>query len=73
MTDTYRVFKRNPWRRNPAWPGGWEPNAGARKLTVRRGLALEDARKLCKQGPANKLRDAGKEYRGKTFYEFERE
>jgi hypothetical protein len=67
------VFSRNPWKRNKAWPEGWEPNAYARGRTVKRGLSREAALALCAQGPANKLRDAGKEYRGKPFYEFERE
>jgi hypothetical protein len=71
--QTYRVFKRNPWRRDASWPDGWAPNSGARKLTVRRGLSLDDARALCRQGPANKALKAGEEYRGKTFYEFEQE
>lgn len=70
MSETYRVFKRNPWRRER---GQHVPNPGARKMTVQRGLSLDDARRLCAQGPANQLRAAGREYRGQTFYEFERE
>jgi hypothetical protein len=70
MADTYRVFKRKPWKRTR---NGYEPNPGARKLTVQRGCTLEMARELCEQGPANQLRHAGREYRGQTFYEFERE
>jgi hypothetical protein len=70
MSDTYRVFKRSPWKRER---GQYVPNPGARKMTVRRGCTLDMARELCKQGPANQLRDAGREYRGATFYEFERE
>lgn len=72
-TDTYKVFKRNPWRRDPSWPDGWAPHATARRLIVKKGLTLEDARKLCREGPANKLLREGREYRGHTFYEFERE
>ena len=68
--DTYRVFSRSPWRRER---GAYVPNPGARKTTIRRGLTIDEARALCAQGPANQARDAGREYRGKCFYEFERE
>lgn len=67
--DTYRVFKRAAWKRTA---NGWEPYVG-RKLTVKHGCTLEEARKLCREGPANKLLREGREYRGHTFYEFERE
>lgn len=72
MADTYKVSKRSAWKRNPSWPGGWEPYVG-RKLTVKHGCSLEEARRLCREGPANKLLREGREYRGHTFYEFERE
>lgn len=68
--ETYRVFSRKPWRRES---GRYVPNPGARKMTVQRGCTLEQARELCTLGPANRARDAGREYRGQTFYEFERE
>lgn len=68
---TYRVFRRKPWRR--ARSGGYEPNPCARCYTIRRGLTIEEARQLCAQGPANQARDAGREYRGLTFYEFTQE
>lgn len=67
---TYRVFSRKPWRRES---GRYVPNPGARKLTIQRGLNREEARALCEDGPANQLRDAGREYRGASFYEFEQE
>lgn len=70
MPDTYRVFSRKPWRRVD---GRYAPNPGARKTTIRRGLTIEEARSLCADGPANIARDAGREYRGLPFYEFERE
>lgn len=68
--QTYRVFKRKPWRRER---GQYVPNPGARKITVERGCSHERALKLCALGPANVARDAGREYRGLTFYEFESE
>jgi hypothetical protein len=70
MPDTYRVFKRAAWKRNPSYPGGWEPYVG-RALTVKTGLTLEEARRLCREGPANKALREGREYRGLTFYEFD--
>ena len=44
----YRVFVRNWWKENPAWPNGLEPDGGARKTTIRKGVgtALE-AREMC--------------------------
>lgn len=64
----YRVFSRKPWRRVS---GGYAPNPGARKTTIRIVDTIEDARAWCEDGPANKARDAGKEYRGLPFFEFE--
>jgi hypothetical protein len=68
--ETYRVFRRKPWRREG---GRYVPNGGARKSTIRVGCTLEQARALCEEGPANIARDAGREYRGLAFFEFERE
>ncbi len=68
MTTAYRVFKRNPYRRER---GHYVPNPGARKLTIRTVETIEEARAICRDGPANRARDAGYEYRGLTFYEFE--
>lgn len=59
----YTVFVRNWWKRNSSWPNGLEPDAGARKVTIRKGLSLEEARQLCKTindelaylNPKNKL------------------
>jgi hypothetical protein len=75
MSDSYRVFKRNPWKRNKAWPGGWEPHGGARKQTVRRGVDLETARRICAEGNKenNARRAAGKSNEGRIWFEFERE
>ena len=67
--ETYFVFKRRPWRRNKQWPGGWEPFGGARKTAVRKGVSLEQAQEICREGNANIER--GKP--GQMFYEFERE
>lgn len=75
MTEAkYNVFKRRPWKKNPAWPGGWEPEGGARKTTVRRGVDLETARAICAEGNANIKRDkSGSIKPGQMFYEFERQ
>jgi hypothetical protein len=65
---TYRVFTRRPWRRNAAWPGGWEPFGGARKTTLERGLSLEEAKRRCAEGNKNVKREPGA-----RFHEFESE
>ena len=44
----YKVFVRNWWKHNPSWPNGLEPDAGARKTTLRRGLTEEEALQLCR-------------------------
>lgn len=46
---SYRVFVRNWWKRNPAWPKGLEPDGGARKTTLARGLTFEEARERCRE------------------------
>lgn len=66
---TYRVFKRKPWKRNPAYPSGWEPNGGARKQTIERGLSLDEARRTCARGNEGQERGTP----GLTWYEFEQE
>lgn len=70
MTDTYRVFRRKPWVKVA---NGYAPNPGARKVTIRKGVTLEEARAMCAGGPANMAREAGCEYRHLSFHEFERE
>lgn len=65
----YHVFKRRPWKRNKAWPCGWEPHGAARKTTVRRGASLQEARRICAEGNQNIVR--GKP--GQMYYEFETE
>lgn len=55
----YRVFKRRPWKRNPKYPGGWEPHGGARKVTVRNGLSLAEARSMCEEANKNTPRKPG--------------
>jgi hypothetical protein len=67
---TYKVFSRRTMRRAK---GIFVPNPGARRTTIRRGLTVEEARQLCKQGPANMARDAGSDTRGLVWYEFEQE
>jgi hypothetical protein len=69
MSDTYEVFKRKAWKRER---GQWTPYA-TRGRVIRSGLTLDEARQLCKEGPANIARDAGREYRGLAFYEFRQE
>jgi hypothetical protein len=45
---SYCVFVRNWWRPNKAWPGGLEPNPGARKTVIRRGVRTEaEAQQIC--------------------------
>lgn len=65
----YRVFSRKTWRREG---GRYVPNPGARKRHIRDVETIEEARDWCADGPANKARDDGREYRGLAFYEFER-
>lgn len=43
----YKVFVRNWWKLNPEWPNGLEPDAGARMVTLRRGLTEAEAKQLC--------------------------
>lgn len=46
---TYKVFTRNWWKSNPAWPNGLEPDASGQKKTLRRGLTLKEARAFCEE------------------------
>lgn len=64
----YRIFSRSPYRREN---GRYVPNPGARRATLCYVDTIEEAREYCAMGPANQLRDAGREYRGRCFYEFE--
>jgi len=44
----YKVFTRNWWKENPAWPGGLEPDATARWHTIHTRIKTEEeARRLC--------------------------
>lgn len=45
----YRVFTRNWWKHNQEWPGGLEPDPGARKHTLGKVKTEEEARAMCKQ------------------------
>lgn len=47
--ESYRVFVRDWWKPNPAWPNGLEPDGGARKTTIGRGMTEEEARVLCER------------------------
>jgi hypothetical protein len=52
QTDTarYRVFTRNWWISNPAWPNGREPGAGKRSYRGHPNkLSYEEARRYCRQ------------------------
>jgi len=49
----YRVFTRNWWKHNPAWPGGREPHGGARKHTIGFADSEESARDMCRVYAAN--------------------
>lgn len=68
MTTRYTVFSRRPYRGSIR--KGFTPNAHARRTTIRKDLTIEEARALCAQGDANQERDAGREYRHLSFYEF---
>lgn len=45
---TYRIFTRNWWKINPAWPKGLEPDGGARKHTIGYAADEDEARAICK-------------------------
>jgi hypothetical protein len=63
----YRVFTGRPWKRNPAYPQGWEPYGGAPKRTVVRGLSYDEAKRRCEA--ENKGKD--RSVHGQTFHELE--
>lgn len=64
----YRVFVRNWWKPNPAWPGGLEPDPGARKTTIARSVETEEeARQLAKS--YNSTRKPGRLSRKAEFEE----
>lgn len=44
---TFRVFVRNWWKENPAWPGGLEPDPCAERETLAEGLTESEAREMC--------------------------
>jgi hypothetical protein len=44
--ETYNVFHRTWWRRNPGWPKGLEPGLG-RKTYLARGVTYTVARQIC--------------------------
>lgn len=46
--STYRVFTRNWWKRNPAYPNGLEPNSTARKHTIGKVSTPEAAQDMCR-------------------------
>ncbi len=46
--ETYRVFTRTWWRRNPSAPGGREPGAG-RQTTIARHCTYDEARSICQR------------------------
>jgi len=46
----YYCFVRNWWKKNDKWPGGLEPDAGARKTTIAKNIPTEEeARAICKR------------------------
>lgn len=71
----YWVFSRKAYRRerDTFGRGRYVPNPGARRYTIARDQTLEEARRICEAGPANVALAAGREYRGLSFYEFERQ
>lgn len=46
--ESYRVFTRTWWRRNPAYPGGREPGAG-RQTTLARHCTYKEALAVCER------------------------
>ena len=47
--ESYRVFVRNWWKRNPTWPGGLEPDPRARKTTLATRCTEEEALARCEE------------------------
>jgi len=45
----YKVFTRNWWKSNPAWPNGLEPNSNARKRTIAKVETEEQARQIAQE------------------------
>ena len=46
--NVYRVFIRNWWKANPAYPQGLEPDPTARKYTLARVGSEEEAQAIAK-------------------------
>jgi hypothetical protein len=46
---SYRVFVRNFWTANPAYPDGREPRPGRKTTIVRRVETEDEACGICKQ------------------------
>ena len=63
----FEVFSRRAWRKQN---GEFVPAHDARITHVAIVHTVEEARKLCAEGPANKARHRGHEYRNLSFYEF---
>lgn len=42
----FKVFHRNWWKRNSAYPNGLEPNIG-RKVLIGYAFTAEEARRMC--------------------------
>lgn len=66
----YEVFSRPSWRKVG---GRFVPYPGARRTRICHCETVEEARKICAEGPANMALSAGKEYRHLSFYEFTEE
>jgi hypothetical protein len=46
----FTVFVRTWWKKNPAWPGGREPDPSGPRTTIAHGIKTEEeARKIAKQ------------------------
>ena len=46
--ETFRVFTRTGWKRNPSWPDEREPGVG-RKTTIARHCTEEEARRIARK------------------------
>ena len=62
----YKVFKRKVYRREH---GEYVPYHG-RRITIKHVETADEARAICKHGPANQALEAGREYRNLCFYEY---
>lgn len=49
----FTVFVRNFWKKNPAYPGGREPNLSARKTKIATADTEDEARRIAREWNAS--------------------